>query len=137
MGRSNFVSSLRIVPPEWNSKGGGTPISASAGHYECRRSDWESKRMKAGTGQKSGGREESLKMYRRATAQSWTLVAVRRGLDTEAGCQRVKRQDGFDISRISEAGSTRSLMDWRSEDLDRYRRDQGLYPKIGAVLQQP
>ena len=76
-------------------------------------------------------------MYRRATAQSWTLVAVRRGLDTEAGCQRVKRQDGFDISRISEPGSTRSLMDWRSEDLDRYRRDQGLYPKIGAVLQQP
>jgi hypothetical protein len=76
-------------------------------------------------------------MYRRATAQSWTLVAVRRGLDTEAGCQRVKRQDGFDISRISEAGSTRSLMDWRSVDLDRYRRDQGLYPKIGAVLQQP
>ena len=82
--------------------------------------------MKAGTGLKSGGRAESLK---RAEAHDNPILAFRAGgkrLNAESGDQRVERQDGFGTSHISESGCTRSILDWRSKNIDRYQRSQGL-----------
>jgi len=93
--------------------------------------------MKAGTGLKSGGRAESLK---RAEAHDSPILALRageKGLNAESGDQRVERQDGFSTSHISELGRRRCILDWRSKDIDRNRRNQGLKSEIGAVLHQP
>ncbi len=80
---------------------------------------------------------ESLK---RAETQDNPILAFWAGgkrLNAESGDQRVKRQDGFGTSRISELGRMRSVMDWRNKAIDRYQRNEGLQSKIGAVLQQP
>jgi hypothetical protein len=42
-------------------------------------------------------------------------------LDTEAGDQRVKWQDGFGTSRISEVQRACTFKDRRSKNIDRYR----------------
>ena len=93
--------------------------------------------MKAGTGLESGVRAESLK---RAEAHDNPILAFRAGgkrLNAESGDQQVERQDGNGSSHISELCRTRSVLDWRSKDIDRNRRNHGLKSEIGAVLHQP
>jgi hypothetical protein len=83
-----------------------------------------SKRMKAGTGLKSGGRAEPLKQ---AEAHDNPILAFRageKGLNAESGDQRVERQDRFGTSHISVSGCRRCILDWRSENIDRYQRPE-------------
>ena len=85
-----------------------------------------SKRMKAGTGLKSGGRAEPLKQ---AEAHDNPILAFRageKGLNAESGDQRVERQDGFGTSHTSVSGCEHCIFDWRTENIDRYQRNQGL-----------
>ena len=98
--------------------------------------------MRVGTNEnrdwaKVGSRKKSLN---RAEAHDNSILAFRAGgkrLNAESGDQRVERQDGLVTSHISELGRTRSVLDWKSKDIDRNRRNQGFKSEIGAVLHQP
>jgi hypothetical protein len=90
----------------------------------------------AGSGQKVAGPSESAQTSMGARQPNPGAAGGKKRLDTEAGDQRVKWQDGFGTSRISQAPRVRAFKNRRSENIDGYRRDRGFDPVIGWILYQ-
>jgi len=63
-------------------------------------------------------------------------VSCGKRLNSEAGNQRVKRRVGFRTSSRPESYRTIAFKNRGRDNIERYRRDQGINSVIGAVLQQ-